>query len=322
MDWLRLYHGTMTDSKWLVIAKLSECRRCEVSATWAALLECASQARPRGSVLSFDAGAWAAFAEIDPAMVERIINSLTSRGMINQQGRLTEWSKRQGLKTDETAAERQRKSRATKDSEPAKADNNRANGCDKPLSQVSRSVTPLERESEALDLLASASAASSSCSVSSFESKSNSDAHALSVIEIEQRLQAAGIHRGLLDRAFKSSELAKWAAMRVTGEHLAAAIDMGRAKRAAARSAQPLNIGFISTILGDIIAGSSPMAAASPRVSVNPSPDKPREDQLTSTLKFVRHQHSLGVIDASHRDQLIEQAMARHGRSHEEGRAA
>ena len=54
-DWLRLWHGTVTDTKFLWVARRSGARFGDVMAVWLALLEEASQADQRGDVSGFDA---------------------------------------------------------------------------------------------------------------------------------------------------------------------------------------------------------------------------------------------------------------------------
>jgi hypothetical protein len=71
--WLRWHHGTATDGKLRMVASRTCTRLSEVVHLWSALLEHASQARPRGSVTDFDVEVAAFELEIEEAVVRRVL---------------------------------------------------------------------------------------------------------------------------------------------------------------------------------------------------------------------------------------------------------
>jgi uncharacterized phage protein (TIGR02220 family) len=105
MDWFRWHHGCATDPKWLVIAKLAKCRRSDVLAVWACLLERASTASDRGSVEDFDTESIGAFLEIEPEQIDRIIEAMHVKGLLEDY-RIVHWERRQPKREDPTATER------------------------------------------------------------------------------------------------------------------------------------------------------------------------------------------------------------------------
>lgn len=112
MDWFRWHHGTVRDEKFGLVARKSGASVAEVLAVWAYLLEAAStNGGDRGNVGTLD------FEAIDFALgmadgrANAVVLALYERGMLEESGRLTAWSKRQVKREDEGAAERKRKQR-------------------------------------------------------------------------------------------------------------------------------------------------------------------------------------------------------------------
>lgn len=94
IDWFRWYHGTVSDPKLALIARKAQQPRPVVVAIWAALLECASQANPRGDIAGFDAETLAVTLDIDESAIADVLDAMIAKGMITDNS-LTAWSQRQ-----------------------------------------------------------------------------------------------------------------------------------------------------------------------------------------------------------------------------------
>jgi len=104
MNWFRWYHGTTTDPKLALIAHVSGQPMHLVIAVWAMLLETASQANPRGSILSFDSESVTVTLQTVTLHVDKIISAMEQKQMIVE-GKINKFAIRQ---IDNTAAERMR----------------------------------------------------------------------------------------------------------------------------------------------------------------------------------------------------------------------
>ena len=106
MNWLRWYHGTVTDPKWRVIAKRAGCTVADVIAVWATMLEAASQrtqpnATERGELFGWCAEDVSALLDIDEAQIEKIQAAM--QGKVLDGKKLTGWSRRQPKREDGSA---------------------------------------------------------------------------------------------------------------------------------------------------------------------------------------------------------------------------
>lgn len=114
--WLRLWHGTVTDPKFRMVARdASEMSRnvtpCHtVLSVWLYLLETASQNDVRGSIDGLDVEVMAFTLDMETTTASAIIAAMNKRGLIADNF-LNGWEKRQPKREDSTAAERKRKSR-------------------------------------------------------------------------------------------------------------------------------------------------------------------------------------------------------------------
>lgn len=104
MDWFRSWHGAPTDPKWLAVARRADVVPGIVSAVAWALFDHASQAEPRGSVASFDAETYAAFSGFAEDDISAVIEALRAKGLIDPDGTLTAWAKRQPVREDNSTA--------------------------------------------------------------------------------------------------------------------------------------------------------------------------------------------------------------------------
>ncbi len=270
MDWFRHYNGATCDAKWLTIGRLVGCPPGIVSNVFAALMEHANQQRPRGSVEGWDVETYVEFSGFDADVVDRVFEQLHVRRLIVD-GRLRAWDKRNANKTDKTAAERKRNERERKRAAAAGGEVTTSHGVTGAAGTshaTSRHVTPQDRQSEALAIVGNASSSDSSCSVGNSQSKSKADARALNEQEVLQKLEAANASGGFVHRWKHASDVQRWVRNGVTEAHIEAAIALGIAKRKKAQSTQPLNIGFLDAILGDVMgqAAPHPTAGSSPAV--------------------------------------------------------
>ena len=107
MDWFRSWHGRPTDLKWLVIARKANVAPGLVSAVAWALLDHASRHEDRGSVEGFDAESYAEYSGFSEQDVERVIEAMREKGVIDGDGRFAAWEKEQP-KREEDSTERVR----------------------------------------------------------------------------------------------------------------------------------------------------------------------------------------------------------------------
>ncbi len=109
MDWLRWYHGTVTDPKWRVVATESEQPLAAVLAVWAAMLERASSNEARGTLEGWNDRVVAAALDLTPEAVRAIREAMD--GLTVDGDDLPGWKRRQPKREDETATDRKRAQR-------------------------------------------------------------------------------------------------------------------------------------------------------------------------------------------------------------------
>ena len=114
MDWWRAHHGISNDVKLAIVASRAKARRCEVGWVWIILLDYASQNEPRGYITGLDNEQIAVMADLAEDQVSEIIGQLTQRGLIQQDGLVKAWLKRQPARErqDGTSTARSRQRRA------------------------------------------------------------------------------------------------------------------------------------------------------------------------------------------------------------------
>ena len=121
MHWLRWYHGSVTDPKFIIVARLAKTTPANVIATWACLLETASQASKRGDVTRCNAEVTAVTLGLLQGEIEAIFNAMRAKGLI-ENGHLTAWTSRQPKREDNSRervrAHRERKAHVTQRNAP------------------------------------------------------------------------------------------------------------------------------------------------------------------------------------------------------------
>ena len=99
-DWLRLWHGTVSDNKFLWVERKSGARFGDVMAVWLALLEEASQADDRGDVSGFDPDSFDFRLGDEEGLTMRIMRAMGAKGLIGEDMRLVGWERRQPERED------------------------------------------------------------------------------------------------------------------------------------------------------------------------------------------------------------------------------
>lgn len=99
-DWLRLWHGTVSDNKFLWVERKAGARFGDVMAVWLALLEEASQADDRGDVSGFDPDSFDFRLGDEEGLTLRIMRAMASKGLIGEDMRLAGWERRQPERED------------------------------------------------------------------------------------------------------------------------------------------------------------------------------------------------------------------------------
>lgn len=116
MDWLRWWHGTVTDPKFQRVARMAGVSVGQVIAVWACLLERASSVTPgdakvtqgdakvtRGSVTGFDCADHDVLLGFEDGTCEKVLAALVDRGLIVD-GRIARWEERQPKREDSSTA--------------------------------------------------------------------------------------------------------------------------------------------------------------------------------------------------------------------------
>lgn len=145
--WFRWHHGTVNDPKWRVVAlRASHAMSRNVTiasviAVWAAMLECASQANPRGELVGWDdedVAAGLGLAKDEVAAIREAMEGKTLRD-----GALSAWDIRQPKREDSSSAERKRAQR-----ERQRAAGNGVTSSDNESSHTKSHKVTLETETE------------------------------------------------------------------------------------------------------------------------------------------------------------------------------
>jgi hypothetical protein len=107
MEWFRWYHGSVSDPKFRLLAKLADAKLTEVLAVWQSMLEHASQSSPRGSLDGWRDDVTAVCLDMDANAVERIRTQANHVGLIANADDgiefLASWDKRQPKREDGSA---------------------------------------------------------------------------------------------------------------------------------------------------------------------------------------------------------------------------
>lgn len=111
VEWFRSWHGAPSDKKLKVCARHASVTQCHAVSLWWHMLDAASRNDPRGNIGNIDAEDWAIEIDEDIETTQRLIEAFISKNLIDPEGNVTAWNKRQPKKEDTTAASRKRKQR-------------------------------------------------------------------------------------------------------------------------------------------------------------------------------------------------------------------
>lgn len=111
IDWFRWHHGSVSDQKFILIARKSGASVAEVIAVWACLLEAASASDQRGNFGPLDYESMDCALGMDDGRSKAIHEAMAARGVVTPGGDVCAWGKRQPRREDDTAAERKRRQR-------------------------------------------------------------------------------------------------------------------------------------------------------------------------------------------------------------------
>lgn len=95
IDWFRWHHGSVNDQKFRLIAKKAGARVADVVAVWACLLEEASSAEDRGNAGSPDFESIDEAMGLDDGISQAIYRQMQERDLIDADGRIVAWERRQ-----------------------------------------------------------------------------------------------------------------------------------------------------------------------------------------------------------------------------------
>lgn len=259
MDWFRAWAGLSTDPKYLVVMRSTGADGAQVLGIWVALMDHASQARPRGSIEHFDLETYSAFAGIDPERVRSVVAALGPDGPLSRPlhdgARLASWETRQPANSDSTAAERQRRHRAKKKAQKASPKPGEPANPTHPVTDghARDSVTVTGHEAEEKQSFSDASRQAPSFDTSL--GNISQHARAMNAGEVWSALEAAGIRIPFLRRHFQAAHVASWVNAGITGEQLAESIRRAAAARDRAQDARPINLGFLEAFVTEVRSG-------------------------------------------------------------------
>lgn len=151
MKWLRLYHDTITDPKWRLVAIDSGQPLSAVLAVWMSMLVNASEAKERGALEGWDDRIAGAAIDLRGDAVRAIREAM--QGIVLDGDKLTGWDKRQ--RASDNVAERVKKHRSGSDPKPpGNGAGRKGNGTvalhggDVTLHSASETEKPLRAQSE------------------------------------------------------------------------------------------------------------------------------------------------------------------------------
>ena len=100
MEWFRWYHGCVNDPKFRLIAKKAGATVAEAVAVWACVLERASESDDRGHPGRLDFDSLDCALQLADGTALRLHVQMTERGMLEPDGRIEAWDRRQPKRED------------------------------------------------------------------------------------------------------------------------------------------------------------------------------------------------------------------------------
>lgn len=114
MEWFRHYHGLCIDPKLHRVARSAKVSRGLVIAAWCAVLEAASEHDDRGYAGEVDDDTIAYMADVKIDVANRILGGLKRAGLIDAEGYVAAWDKRQRSSDDVKTRVQRHRARKTK----------------------------------------------------------------------------------------------------------------------------------------------------------------------------------------------------------------
>lgn len=318
MHWFRWHHGTVTDSKWRVVAaraRHATSRHVTVSdviSVWGVMLECASQASPRGTLVGWNDEDVAALLELDEPIVAAIIQAM--QGKTLEGNRLISWEKRQPKREreDPTATVRQTRKRARDAA---------ANGVTVRDNEASRHETPRGEERREEEILHSVGEGNTSTSrdlaPAAVDPAPDSEATKASAS------RAGAIGRALVDAGLPATRVNQHTPLfRQIAESDISPEEVGAAARELIARGKTDVTYILRTVIGRRADASAaapiPAKPAAPRSPykpyVPPPPASPEEAFLVEQAQYAQMLAD-GLIDQANHDRMLAEAKDRRARA-------
>lgn len=259
-SWVRLWAGMTTDPKWQTVARKSGQPRALVIALFTHLMLEANEADDRGSVVGVDIEDVASALDCDEQAVADILHAMDGRVIL--EGRLSGWDRRQP-KREDSGDERTGALSSTERSRlfrEKKRHATQGNGCNDSATQGNAPEAEAEADTEKGVPQAASTHSIEGARTDDDAAASSPDPINLRAIELTALLRQRGAALQASNPTVRS-----WAERGITDAQALAALDIANERRAAQASPQPVNAGYLDTILRDVTA--PPQARASPTTS-------------------------------------------------------
>lgn len=241
-------HGIGTDTRYLLVRTRTGLDCARIAGIWLALHDSASTCRPRGGIGRFSAAGYAAFAGLAVADVQAAIDAFEAEGMIVD-GVIADWQTTQAKTTDRTVAERVKRHRAKK---KAPAETTPA----APETDVTAVTQSAVTDETVLEEKERISFSDASTQERDFHTPlGQSSQRALTPGEVWSKLPEVGIHIPFLKRTFAAGTVRAWLDAGLTGAQLEEAARRALAARKRTHDPSPVNLGFLSVFVSDVLAG-------------------------------------------------------------------
>jgi len=270
IGWWRAHHGIATDAKYATVRDRAGdgVTVGHVAAIWMAVLDGASQAKPRGNTSNFDAETLATCYGWPQDLVERVFAAFQSKGMLDADGFVAKWPDRNPVKFDNTATERKQRQRARekqraagKPVEPAVGLNGHdMSRRDAVTVTMSHSVTPTEEKEQSKSSFSDSSKQDTNTSLKSDTPRIVRERGRAFINpgEFWTWAEASGVPMTFGLRRFQARNLGEWITRGLTDEQAAEALKRARAARQRTGNAAPVNLGYLACFLEEVLAGVPP----------------------------------------------------------------
>ena len=271
IGWWRAHHGIATDAKYATVRDRAGAGVTvgHVAAIWMAVLDGASQAKPRGSTTSFDAETVASCYGWPQDLVERVFIAFQAKGMLDADGFVAKWPERNPVKFDNTAAERKQRQRAREKQQAAAAasasaavndESHAMSRRDSVTVTKSQTVTPTEQKEQSKSSFCDSSKQEPDTSLK-LDTPRNVRGCGRAFInagDFWQWAEAAGVPMTIGLRRFQARNLSQWIAQGLTDQQADEALARAYAARQRTGNAAPVNLGYLACFLEEVLAGEEP----------------------------------------------------------------